>query len=89
MTEFDFFKQVLGFFDSTIALAIAVWIINVGINRLDKMQTQHQGFVEKVLGQQQENNNELMGLVSTLCISPRQEDDPPKSLRRGTTKAGL
>lgn len=70
-------RTILGALDSLIALGIAIWIITVGIKRFDTMQERHQKFTEMVLAQQQNNNDELMQLVSTLCIQPLNPT-PPK-----------
>lgn len=71
-------RTILGALDSLIALGIAIWIITVGIKRFDSMQERHQKFTEMVLAQQQNNNDELMQLVSTLCVQPVANPTPLK-----------
>lgn len=89
MNDFEFFKNLFSLFDTTLALAIAVWIIQIGVTRLDKVLERYESFVKSVMDQQQSNNNELMSLVSTLCINTTGGEDLPKSGRRVSTKAGL
>lgn len=70
MNELQVAESIAQALDSLVALGIAVWVINIGLKRLDTMQAQYQGFVNTVLKQQQENNEQLMHLVSTLCLPP-------------------
>lgn len=74
MTESELILQFIKTFDSFVALAIAVWIIQVGIKRMDSLQTQYTTSMKEVLQQQQDNNDQLMNLVSTLCV---QIQSPP------------
>jgi hypothetical protein len=70
-------NDIMQFLDSTVALGIAVWVIQLGIRQLNHMQTQNSAMVNQVLTQQQQNNDALMGLVSTLCINPATPSSPP------------
>lgn len=66
--ENEILLQVLSSIDGFIGLAVAVWIISIGIRRLDTIQQQYREFMQTVLQQQQQNNNELMKLVEVLCV---------------------
>lgn len=68
--EVDILAALIQAFNGFIGLGIAVWIIREGMQRMDKMQTQHESFTNTVLTQQQSNNDQLMSLVSTLCAQP-------------------
>lgn len=70
--EVDLLATLVQAFNGFIGLALAVWIIREGMQRMDKMQTQHESFTNTVLTQQQSNNDQLMSLVSTLCAQPVQ-----------------
>jgi len=78
-------QQIFTALDSLIGLGIALWIISIGIKRFDIMQDRSQKFTEMVLAQQQQNNDELMQLVSTLCIN--QTGLTPNPLRQKETAA--
>lgn len=85
MPEGDLLTLLFNSIDGFIGLGIAVWIIREGMSRMDNMQSQHESFTNSVLAQQQANNDQLMGLVSTLCAQPVQpviqqvSKNPPKS----------
>lgn len=70
--EADILTAVIQLVNGSIGLGIAIWIIREGMTRMDKMQTQHEVFTNTVLTQQQNNNDQLMSLVSTLCAQPTQ-----------------
>jgi hypothetical protein len=80
MTDTELFFKILGTFDSAIALAIAVWIIQIGIKRMDSLQTQYNSAMQAVLGQQHEDNKALMGLVRDLCNEDGQQVASPKEV---------
>ena len=89
MSEAELFLNILKSLDSFAALAIAVWIISLGIKRMDLLQAQYTDSMREVLEQQQGNNRELMSLVSSLCIQPSQRSDAPKSVKRVAEASGL
>ena len=89
MSEAELFLNILKSLDSFAALLVAVWVIRIGIERMDRLQDQHNEMTKTVLGQQQTNNTELMSLVSSLCIQPSQRSDAPKSVKRVAEASGL
>jgi|GEM_PF-4435605 len=69
-------EVIAQYLDQVLALGVAVWVINIGVKQLKDLQAQyveiqkeHAETTERVLGQQQENNRQLMDLVSNLCIN--------------------
>lgn len=74
-------ETIVGAVDSLVALALAVWMLIQGLQRFDRMQQEYgqrmaqmqdknEQFTRTVLQQQQQNNDQLMSLVSTLCVTP-------------------
>jgi hypothetical protein len=59
--------EILKAVDGYVALAVAVWVIQVGLARLEKTDERYNGFVTTVLNQQQANNQSLADLVKDLC----------------------
>lgn len=80
MVEGDVLASLVQSLDGFVALAIAVWVIQIGITRMDSIQSEYREFVESVMNQQQANNDELMKLVSTLCT----DVSLPERLRRNS-----
>lgn len=68
MSDLELLGQVLNGVDGVMALGIAVWIITSGIKRFDTILQRHEEFTRMVLSQYEANNNELMTLVSQLCL---------------------
>lgn len=59
--------EILKAVDGYVALGVAVWVIQIGMSRMDKLTDQYNGFVTNVLTQQQTNNQSLADLVKDLC----------------------
>ena len=78
MTDTEILLKILSTFDAAVALAIAVWIIQIGIKRMDSLQGQYTASMQAVLGQQHEDNKALMGLVRDLCNETPARAELPK-----------
>ncbi len=68
MSDIELLGQILNSVDGVMALGIAMWVISSGLKRFDLILQRHEEFTRMVLTQYETNNNELMTLVSQLCL---------------------
>lgn len=59
--------DILTALDGYVALGVAVWVIQVGMNQLKETNNQHWAFIERILLQQQNNNQLMMNIVKDVC----------------------
>ena len=60
-------EQILSLADNFGILVLALYIIQKGMDQMNMLNQQYNGFVQTVLVQQQSNNEQLASLVEKLC----------------------
>ena len=60
-------EQLLSLVDNFGILVLALYIIQKGMDQMNMLNQQYNGFVQTVLVQQQSNNEQLASLVEKLC----------------------
>lgn len=60
-------EQILSLADNFGILVLALYIIQKGMDQMNMLNQQYNGFIQTVLTQQQSNNDQLASLVEKLC----------------------